>query len=320
MREAARGVDPISYLPVLPPAWATLPSDPLLYERPKPLLVAPPVISLSLQSSCPCGPSRTMFNPKDEILEDDCLVYTLTTALTSRIQLQLCRTCSGRKRRRYIGPEPGASGIFNFNNRILFTHDLLDEYTSAFTSSETPFVAWVLVMERRYKTYESPKPFVSEKVFRAAWFAYVNLQRFDGDMSCPKCGPTPEETIWDGITLGFTRKHLLPSLRAPTTSDKDSVDRPRKYIGKQQILLDATLRKSLRTIVKGPFKSGEGKKGQGTKGVNDCLQKVPELRERLLKDAPAVDAVFGEWFGVEAVSARKKPPQEYIRLFVQVCA
>jgi hypothetical protein len=42
----------------------------------------------------------------------------------------------------------GTWGVFNFNNRILFTHDLLDEYTSAYTSSETPFVGWVATVSR----------------------------------------------------------------------------------------------------------------------------------------------------------------------------
>ncbi|KAJ6525796.1 hypothetical protein DFH09DRAFT_1095509 [Mycena vulgaris] len=70
---------------------------------------------------------------------DRCVVYTLTKAVRAEIEVQMCHSCSSGQRR-YIGRD---LELFDYNNRTLFTHSLFDEYTSAFTSSETPFVAWV---------------------------------------------------------------------------------------------------------------------------------------------------------------------------------
>jgi len=143
--------------------------------------------------------------------------------------------------------------IFNLNNRILLTHELLNDYTSAYTASETPFAAWVTVVTRRYESQKSQHKFLSEQMFRAAWFAYVALQNLDGDMECPSCGPSPENTIWDGITLAFNQKHLLPSLEPPTTICHDSPIRERtRYVYKQQLLQDKNLRKLVRRIISGP--------------------------------------------------------------------
>jgi hypothetical protein len=34
--------------------------------------------------------------------------------------------------------------------------------------------------------------------------AYIKLQWFKNDMQCSVCGPTPNDTIWDGVTLSFS--------------------------------------------------------------------------------------------------------------------
>ncbi|KAG6848701.1 hypothetical protein H0H93_014759, partial [Arthromyces matolae] len=133
------------------------------------------------------------------------------------MEVQTCTKCSGRWRQR-IGPDLRESGIFNFNNHLLFTHELLDDYTSCYTTSETPFTAWIKVVTRRYEENRSPVPFVSEQVLRAAWFAYVNIQDFTKDMTCPTCGPAPTDVIWDGVSVGFSKKHMLDTLRPPTVS------------------------------------------------------------------------------------------------------
>jgi len=90
-------------------------------------------------------------------------------------------------------------------------------------------------------------------MFRAAWFAYIKLQYLDGDMECPDCGPSPENTIWDGVTLAFNRKHLLPTLRPPTTICEDSLTRDNtQYVYNQQLLPEKQLRKLVREIITGP--------------------------------------------------------------------
>ncbi|KAJ7360713.1 hypothetical protein DFH08DRAFT_800158 [Mycena albidolilacea] len=157
--------------------------------------------------------------------------------------------------RQYIGPDRRDLGIFNYNNRKLFMHNLLNEYTSAYTSSETPFSAWVTVLNWRYELHSgrSEHPFVTAEVFRAVWFSFVGLQYLDGSMMCPQCGPSPENTIWDGVTLAFNRKHLLPSLEPPTVSQPDSTERSTtRYLLGQQPVVNRKLRRLGRCMITGP--------------------------------------------------------------------
>ncbi|KAJ7675309.1 hypothetical protein B0H17DRAFT_838754, partial [Mycena rosella] len=201
----------VSHLPILPPVWAALPEDAVLYSRQS--HVIPEDIPLGIASRCSCG---AQYDPSKPTASINSTVYTLTTAVRARLEVQMCHMCSSG-RRRYIGPDTRDLGLFNYNNRTLFAHALFDEYTSAFTSSETPFVAWVSVVSRRYMSGGGSIAFVSEFIFRTAWFLFAELQALDGDFSCPDCGPHPQDTIWDGVTLAFMRKQQLASLCPPTT-------------------------------------------------------------------------------------------------------
>ncbi|KAJ6456574.1 hypothetical protein DFH09DRAFT_961988, partial [Mycena vulgaris] len=98
-------------------------------------------IPLGTAPRCSCGSQVNIANLTTTIR---CVVYTLTKAVHAEIEVQMCHSCSSG-RRRYIGHN---LELFHYNNRTLFTHSLFDEYTSAFTSSETPFVAWVSVVSR----------------------------------------------------------------------------------------------------------------------------------------------------------------------------
>jgi hypothetical protein len=138
-------------------------------------------------------------------------------------------------------------------------------------------------------------------------------------MQCPKCGPTPDNTIWDGVTLAFGQKHLLPSLQTPAASHEDSLKRKCKYVGKQQIVPDSALRKVINKLIKGPFLVNEETKGNNVEEFIDHLRAIPDMRKQLLKHSTWLDSVFGEWFGIEAAASHKQPPKPYIRLFVQVC-
>lgn len=317
VRKAAKGYMAISYFPVLPPVWSILETDVALYERRKPQLELPKdCFSLDATSSCPCGLSRTLYDPDLPKTNHDCILYTLSETHVHNIELQPCRTCPGRRRRR-IGPDPRDYGVFNYNNRILVTHALLDEYTAAYTTSETPFVAWVSIVTRRYEVHESKAPFMSEQMFRAVWFAYVNLQTFEQDMKCPKCGPTPENVMWDGVTLGFSQKHILDSLRPPTISHDDSPVRKHRYIAKQQILVDKDLRRLVRAVIAGPFTIPRLSKTETGETYLARLRKIPEAHNKLQALDDSLATIFREKFGVDV--AARKPEDAYIRLFHQVC-
>ena len=179
-----------------------------------------------------------------------CIIYGLTGAHDSFTQVQSCPKCPSL-RRRLIGPDCREIGLFNYNNKIIFTHELLDEYTSAYTTSETPFTAWVAVVSRRYVSRRSAHAFVSEDIYRTVWFAFVNLQAFDNDMQCPTCGISPETVIWDGVTVAFSRKNIQSSLQPPTVCHEDSVSRDSRYQAQLQAIPQSETRKLLKKVVSG---------------------------------------------------------------------
>jgi hypothetical protein len=196
-------------------------------------------------SCCCCFPIRSPYFPLRPSEHHLCTIYTLTGAQCTQIELQLCLSCP-RTLRRFIGPETWNLGIFNFINRILFTHNLLNEYTSAYTSSETPFVGWVSTVSCRYMNHGSEKPFVMEKMFRAVWFSYIQLKHLETMLQCHTCGPMPQDPIWDGMTLSFSQKHLLPSLQLPTILHKNSLHRNEVcYYSHMQWIPDQKLCKSI---------------------------------------------------------------------------
>ncbi|KAJ7787748.1 hypothetical protein B0H14DRAFT_2537253 [Mycena olivaceomarginata] len=249
-RRAASERGAVSYLPISPPLWATLESDPQFYERSPALENMPDPLRLTETSSCCCSEPRQLFDISRPVRRMECVVYGLYCAWETTIEVQAC--ANSRCRHRFIGPDGREHGIFNYNNRKLFSHDILDEYTSAYTSSETPFSAWVSVVSRRYKVHSGAHSFVTAEVFRGVWFAYVKLQYLEGSMMCPRCGPSPENTIWDGVTLAFNRKHLLPTLEPPTVMQPESVERTTtRYVSNQQLLVDRKVRRLVRRVITG---------------------------------------------------------------------
>ncbi|KAL0576227.1 hypothetical protein V5O48_005763 [Marasmius crinis-equi] len=159
----------------------------------------------------------------------------MTGELTRNIKLLLCPSCPAHKRC-FIGPDPHNLGVFNYNNSVLFSHKLLDKYTSRYTTSETLFAVFMESMGRLYKG--RGQSFVKEDLLRSVWFAYVNTQDLAYDMSCQKCGDEPNCLIWDGVTLGFGRKHVLDTLRPLTHVHAKATDRYRQYINKPQLIPD----------------------------------------------------------------------------------
>ena len=293
----------------------------------------PDVLLLDENSSCFCSEPRPRYSAKLAIQERPCTIYTTTQAYKTKIQLQCCPICPNLFRR-FIGPDPRNVGLFNFNNQILFAHDLLDEYTSAFTSSETPFAAWSVTVSRRYEVHQSMMPFVSEKLFRTVWFAYSRLQCLDTDSNCPECGPDPQDTIWDGVTLAFSQKHMLPSLRPPTTGHPKSLQRQEvRYQTGQQLIKPQSLRKDVRFVIQGRSLAispdgeisdeGDDEDGQSTSKTKQQLvarvEAIPDVCIKLKLVNGALSELFAKYYGVPALLASKEPPAVYRRLFVQVC-
>ncbi|EEB96455.1 hypothetical protein MPER_04409 [Moniliophthora perniciosa FA553] len=216
----------------MPPEWAELPTDENLYVRANPNDEFPGLLRLDSHSRSMCG---NFFDEQRPVLVKECTVYALVERKSRKIELQECPECP-QSRKCFIGPDPRNLGLFNYNNSVLFTHELMDEYTSRFTSSETPFVAFVQSVGRIYAGRSCC--FIGEDLFRSAWFAYASLQDMSGDMTCPECGSSPENVIWDGVTLAFGKRHLQDSLRPPTYVPEDGLLRHRVRYRKQQWVPD----------------------------------------------------------------------------------
>jgi hypothetical protein len=242
-----------------------------------------------------------------------------------------------------VGADAAYLGLFNLNNRYLFAHDLLDDYTLCFATSETPFTSWVFVTTTRYQLV-SDSPFVSEAIFREAWFAYARLQCFEGDMVCPVCGPEPAKVIFDGVTLAFSRKHLTETLKPPTSIDEFSPARSCKPVKQQMALPDRSLRALIRKVISGPLVVTEkkttsanlsdsddsdgdgdptGASGQGgsTKLLKEVIERVravPKVLEGLYIANASLGHLFRKYFGAQNLEGGRKFPGELISLFREV--
>ncbi|KAH7867774.1 uncharacterized protein C8R40DRAFT_1063683 [Lentinula edodes] len=319
MMEEIEGINlncAISFQLVLPPKWCELKTDQLLYPRPPPLRQVPETLGMDREGACACRDgSRRLYDKNLPTFLRKCTVYTLSRAAHTSIELQRCTSC----KRQYVGPETRHLGLFNLNNSLLFTHELLDEYTSAFTSSETPFNAWVQQVSRRYQAEDNSIPFVGVDTFRAAWFAYARLINFEGDKQCQRCGEEPENVVWDGVTLAYARKQLRAGLRPPTTVDSDSPVRPRTVAKRKEWLEDSVARKRLHHwIAKGGMSWGNDEKERGP--AEERQREYPGIVESLQCVNKHLAFLFEEYLGNKAMerNGKWKPQREYKAFFEMV--
>lgn len=292
-------------------------------------------------SSCRCGQP---FAPAKDTFAQPCTIFTLTQAWRSTVEVQKCTAC----RRGTIGPDCGDTGFYNWNNKILFTHELLNDYTSNYTTSETPFIAWVTVIARRYKERQSEVAFVSADTFRAVWFGYAKLLRLEGDMVCGLCGPSPEVVIADGVTLTFHQKHLLSSIKPPTVVTSDA---PRKVsvkpITNGQCLTDRKLRKDIRTVLTGSlakpkipqrteiFAEADDEDGEDSDGLDSPKKRtaserrrraawlarydlIPSVIDRLKMVEESLGKLFETHYSQRQIGLEISAPEAYADFFLQV--
>ncbi|KAH6873534.1 hypothetical protein BKA70DRAFT_1129979, partial [Coprinopsis sp. MPI-PUGE-AT-0042] len=246
------------------------------------------------------------------------------------IELQACQQCPPN-RRHYIGPDLREHGLFNYNNSVIVSHHLLDEYTSAYTLSETPFNAWVTHLSRRFQGVG--QTFMGKDLFRSVWFAYASLQAFENDMTCVQCKQFPKTVIFDGITLAYSRKHLHGSLCPPTLTSESSVIRQNvKYFPKQQLLPDIFLRRQVRKAVKGPNLDSQADEDDEEVGstvnaerlrkervdqLNGYFACLDTVHEGLGRHCEALAGLFMEYFGISAYAAKRIAPKPIISFFLQ---
>ena len=222
--------NPISYRQIPPPAWIRLPQD-ILKEKPFRLGVClPDLFSLNEISRCSCGSGQR----GGSVDIQEITIFTSTTAITKLIETEYCIDCRYTKGR--IGPDLNEHGLFNWNNRIAFSHELMNNYTSQFTTSSTPFFAFHQTIVNCYLSEESPVPFVTLHLFLSAYFAFRRLQDLEAKMECSICGSNPSIVIADGVSISFPR-HRVINLRPPTYTDKNQACTRISTAGKQTCFL-----------------------------------------------------------------------------------
>ncbi|KAJ3556945.1 hypothetical protein NP233_g11861 [Leucocoprinus birnbaumii] len=329
----------VSYLPVLPPIWAELPTDSKLYPRVQSIrqLDNGHVFRLTSTSTCSCGGTdRSYFDPSRPIIMGNATLYTLIGSFTCRIELQTCPKCPS-SRTKHIGPDLRELGVFNYNNSRLLTHELLDDYTNVFSSSETPFDAWCEIVMNRY-SYTPGNTFMSKDSFRACWFAYARLQNFEGDFQCPDCGPHPETVVWDGVSLSFSLSKLSGSLEPPTKTSSSSPIRPHvRYFPKQQLIPEAGLRRRLRkalameslskvaenaSTASSPQKpNAHAKQSQQVVNVvSDHMDNVVLVTEELKHHNESLGDLFHRYWGITAYHNGSKVPKAVASFVKQIAA
>ncbi|KAF9531644.1 hypothetical protein CPB83DRAFT_761155 [Crepidotus variabilis] len=323
-RSVAGIISSVTYKALPPPLWARIKADPC-HPKVSAVRSPPSLIRLDSLSSCACRREGSQYDSTRRVEERKCIIYNLLQAYQSITEVQKCPACVYG----YIGPDATNLGLFNFNNRTMFTLAVLDDYTAHFTKSETPFVSWVASTACRYQNYESSISFVKEKLFRAAWFSYARLLQLDEDMCCSRCGPTPNVTIWDGVTLSFNRKNLLSSLQPPTASS--NISETKSSIKPEvalQFLIDRTLRREIVAILDGPVlclpkECQEPRPSQASQGVLEMMARIrliPALIQKLGTVDSSLSAAFNCWFGTALLFSERPSQAVHQEFFLQLAA
>ncbi|KAH9901484.1 hypothetical protein C8Q73DRAFT_677972, partial [Cubamyces lactineus] len=210
----------VSHMKILPPRWCALPSE----NIPTPSVLTSDVDHLSLDalSRCACGtPIQAIPGWEAQApTTQRAILFGSRSRRGVTIDVVPCPTC--HHRRRFIGPDLGVLAILNLNNEYLFTHELLNGYTNAFTASETPFSAFCLMLRRSYEEAGPEAKFCADETFVRAWFAFVKLQELDSGFKCPTCGPAPSVVIADGVSLAPHASKLTPLVMPPTHTNASS--------------------------------------------------------------------------------------------------
>ena len=151
------------------------------------------------------------------LLVGSCSVYDVKGVTNCRVAAVKCSKCGN------ISEYDGVNdGVFNYNNKQLFTHSLLNLYTISYSAVSLPFNAFVLIANRYYREmsnsiYNSAK-FVSNPTFLTVWCSFVKRQDWEFKFQCPLCGPNPPMIFCDGTSLSIQRVYAA-NLKTPTYVD-----------------------------------------------------------------------------------------------------
>jgi hypothetical protein len=177
-------------------------------------------------------------------------------------------------------------GIFNYNNEFLFSHYLLNSFTSRFANHPCPFTAFVATQLMDYENCGvTPGAFITVPTFIKVWFSFVQLQRWKFEFCCPDCGSRPRMVFCDGTGLSI-KLTQSKTLRPPTWIDPETPNRLPTVVDWSELV--AFRKKEIRTALDQilPLMRAAGRLSSGLR--------VSEREDRLREAKEILDNIAGK--------------------------
>lgn len=170
---------------------------------------------------------------------------------------------------------------------------------------------------------------------------------FGGEFTCPSCKENLEVTIWDGVTVSFSRTSVLPTIAPPTvTNDASPVRHLTLPQRRQQLIDDSKLRGDLESFLDGPpiildmdlLAMVQGDANGGARFDYEAASaelrrkvdrqvtlmeryvEIPALKLRLDGVDPALGGFFQSLYGEREGRQSGTTPEVYRELFRQIAA
>ncbi|KAK4696957.1 hypothetical protein P7C70_g8291, partial [Phenoliferia sp. Uapishka_3] len=285
--DPATALSSVSHRPIPPPPWLRLPSDvvpptPLFHLADLPL-----IFKCTASSRCGTLGCNGVFDRSSDRAIDQrpCKVYTTTGVVVRIVETQAC-VC--RKRHKHtIGPDLVETGVFNLNNRSLFTHELFSSLFTQINTSATPLASFRLNIHRHYSNNPNGLPFLSPRAFNTVFYIVEQLYQLDTPEYCAQCGPFPSTLICDGVANCISNRNITASLCPPTVPPPAGQPPIVEDVGpgrNRPFLAQAPLRKRLIAALERSASIEEEEDEGGGEGVD-----VASIQEVIgeLKDLPA---------------------------------
>lgn len=163
----------VSHRRISPPEWLRLGNEP----RPPPHRRIPIQIFLDETARCCCGSSFR--DPAVPSVTGSVKVFGVQHARIVRIEMVKCQADSCRRNsHRFLIPDCSEYGLMIWSRYIALEHNLLFNYLSQFSRSETPMVTFVLSTRQNYEqTYSSHFFFSSNPSSHIPFFSYSTFTR-----------------------------------------------------------------------------------------------------------------------------------------------
>lgn len=191
-RDAARRKlrqTPRSSQPIAPPAFLRLRTEAARarprYRHPDTL---PPVLQLDEHSRCSCG---RLAQPDDEIQIAPCVIYATEGVFRRQIERKRC-PCRTTGDVFSAGPDLGALSLFNWNNKVIFTHEIMNGFACGNHTSKMTVAAYYSNVFLRYQdigVYGSVADGKDQTARRLWLVERLSQLRSPNSASCRACHP-----------------------------------------------------------------------------------------------------------------------------------